>query len=133
MNTRRFRVKKLVRDNIPTHLMERGIRYTARTVERTEYLDQLKEKLIEEANEVRVANSSAVLLEEISDVLEVVVTLANECGFSLDELISQRTKKRGKNGGLEYRTYIDETEIDVQNKSIQYYLARPKEYPEIID
>lgn len=130
MAVRTFIVDKLVRDLIPEHLARREIGFTTSTLDYGEFVKRLRAKLIEEAHEVAVAQSPAEMLEELSDVYEVILTLLSESGFSLAELEARRSAKRATNGAFEKRVYIPEITIDGDNPACLYYLQRPDDYPE---
>lgn len=88
---------KLVRDKIPEMLEKEGKRYVIQYAEKEKMLDLLKDKLKEESREFLQDNS----LEELADIVEVVFSLANELGYSEEEVLVKRTEKREEKGGFE--------------------------------
>ena len=56
----------------------------------------LEKKLLEEVNEYLEDKN----LEEIADVMEVLFGLANELGYSEEDLINKRNEKLEKRGGF---------------------------------
>ncbi len=116
------RYDKLVRDEMPVIYeddVKRGITakgYSIRYMERKETLDRLKDKLLEEANEVFEAygGDPERLKEEIADVIEVIDAILHHNDISLAEVLEIRDAKRRKKGGfekgvfLEWIEYIDE-------------------------
>lgn len=131
MTTRRFKVDKLIRDKMPEILSSKNIKFSTRQMDDAEFLMRLKNKLVEEAQEVCAAKSDKELLEELADVSEVLITLAQLSGISLDEIEKARIQKRSAKGGFDQRVYNKEVEIDAHNSAIEYYRARPNDYPEI--
>lgn len=81
---------KLVRDDIPKIIEESGkICYTeiAMGKEKEEYLEK---KLNEEVNEYLEDKN----LEELADVMEVLFALADNLGYSEEELLNKREEKK---------------------------------------
>lgn len=79
--------------------------FNERVLEKDEFCIRLKEKLIEEAQEVFQAHSKIELTEELADILEVVYTLAEENQINLIELENIRKKKCQTKGGFKERRY----------------------------
>lgn len=88
---------KLVRDKIPEILEKEDKKYVIQYAEKEKMLDLLKDKLKEETREFLQDNS----LEELADIVEVVFSLANELGYSEEEVLVKRTEKREEKGGFE--------------------------------
>ncbi len=96
--------EKLVRDKIPTIVEERtGVRPPRRTAGGKEYRRLLEEKLAEEVGEYLAAPS----LEELADILEVILHLAGEAGFTPEELEAARRAKEDERGGFRGRQVMD--------------------------
>ena len=110
---------KLVRDrmiDIFKHDVENKVSasdYKVHYMEREETLERLKDKLLEEAQEVFDAygkEDKTALKEEIADVIEVIDAILYHNNISLDEVLAIRNKKKEKKGGFEnglYLEYID--------------------------
>ena len=110
---------KLVRDrmiDIFKHDVENKVSasdYKVRYMEREETLERLKDKLLEEAQEVFDAygkEDKTALKEEIADVIEVIDAILYHNDIALDEVLAIRDKKKEKKGGFEkglYLEYID--------------------------
>ncbi len=126
-----FKVNKLVRDNIPSILEAQGIKVTGRVMEKEEYIERLKDKLLEETKEVRLSNTREELLEELADVLEVMMHLAGEHEISLEQILEMRKGKAKKKGAFAQKLYISSIDIEEGNEAITYYTARVDQYPEI--
>ncbi len=69
----------------------RGRRPVVEVLAKADYRRALIAKLTEEAAEVAGADETTYL-EELADVLEVVRSLADEAGWSLDEVVSERSE-----------------------------------------
>ncbi|AEM39670.1 MazG nucleotide pyrophosphohydrolase [Pyrolobus fumarii 1A] len=93
---------KLVRDKIGEELRSRGVTvWKARSNE--EYVNALRAKIIEEAYELAVAESSESVLEEAADLLEAIVSLLKLHGYTLEDLLARAEAKRRERGGFEKR------------------------------
>lgn len=131
MAVHRFKFNKLVRDKIPAYMISNGINVYERVMEQDEFIKRLKDKLIEEASDVKSALSSEELLDEMVDVLEVLMALAKAAGTNLEQIEQVRATKSEKNGGFGNKAYVSSVEIESNNPLISYYRARPDQYPEI--
>ena len=117
---------KLVRDkmvDIYKHDIDNKISASAYSVKKLtpkETLFLLKNKLIEEAEEVVEAydeEDKEHLKEEIADVIEVIDAILYHNGLELEEVLSIRDKKKEKRGGFEQGLFLE---------SIDYFDSEPK-------
>lgn len=69
---------KLVRDKIPEIISRNQEVPIERVLNHNDYCNELKKKLIDEANEVFTAPNVEKMKKEIADVLEVILRIA-EC------------------------------------------------------
>ncbi len=92
--------------------------FKVRYMEPPETLERLKDKLLEESQEVFEAynkEDKTDLKEELADVIEVIDAILYHNKISLEEVLKIRDLKRAKKGGfekgvfLEYIDYFDET------------------------
>jgi predicted house-cleaning noncanonical NTP pyrophosphatase (MazG superfamily) len=105
----RMRFNKLVRDHIPTQIEQRGeqvrtVRVTASNLERL-----LLRKLVEEVVEVRLADSTEARVAELADLVEVIVTIAETDGSTLDDVLAVVQSKREKRGGFSEGLFLVDT------------------------
>jgi predicted house-cleaning noncanonical NTP pyrophosphatase (MazG superfamily) len=107
---------KLVRDkmiDIYKHDVENKISasaYSVRYMEKEETLEKLKEKLLEEAQEVFDAygkEDKTHLKEEIADVIEVIDAILYHNNITLEEVLTIRDTKKEKRGGFEQGLYLE--------------------------
>jgi predicted house-cleaning noncanonical NTP pyrophosphatase (MazG superfamily) len=107
---------KLVRDkmaDIYKHDVENKISasdYSIRYMEREETLERLKDKLLEEAQEVFEAygkEDKTHLKEEIADVIEVIDAILYHNEISLDEVLALRDQKKEIRGGFEKGLFLE--------------------------
>lgn len=99
---------KLIRDNIPKIIVASGKECDVRILSDEEYIIKLKEKMIEEANEVLTADEKEIIAE-LADVLEIVEVI--EKYYKIDHGIVEE-KMRAKavsNGKFEKKLLLIET------------------------
>ena len=87
---------KLVRDLIPQVIEKSGKKFDTHIADKAEYGKLLEEKLMEEVNEYLEDKN----LEELADVLEVLVALAGNLGYTEEELFEKRRVKKEERGGF---------------------------------
>ena len=131
MTLHRFKLDKLVRDHFPRNMSARQISFSERFLDDGEYLSCLKDKLVEEVQEVVEATTSEALLEELADVLEVVHALGALSNFTYARIEEKRLEKKAAKGGFERRVYSAYVEMAVDNPSFAYYQRQPDKYPEV--
>lgn len=124
----RFKVGKLIRDRLPAMMRAQGLAVFERRLDDGEFLDALKDKLLEEAAEVREA-PPAEIAGELADVLEVARALAEVHGIAWDEVEARRIAKRTERGGFDERVFNAAVEAQDGLPAAEYYLARPGQYP----
>lgn len=126
----RFRVEKLIRDGLPQIMRDQGLTVFERTLDDADYVSELKRKLLEEAAEAASAAADS-LIEELADVLEVVIALAQAHGAGAETVEAKRLSKRAERGGFEGRVYNACVEAEAGSAAAAYYLARPEQYPRL--
>ncbi|MGC9525410.1 MAG: nucleoside triphosphate pyrophosphohydrolase [Limnospira sp.] len=100
---------KLVRDRIPEIIQKAGCQCETQILSDSEYRHALRNKLLEEAEEVRTAENSK-LREELADLLEVVEALMESHGISAEDIRLERDRKRAERGGFERKILLLWTE-----------------------
>ena len=93
---------KLVRDKIPAIIESQGQIPHTRILTPEEYTAALAQKLDEEVGEFHKDNN----LEELADILEVVYALAENLGYSKEELLDACRHKHDKRGGFQDRIWL---------------------------
>lgn len=101
--------EKLIRDGVPAKMKAQGLRPNLRSLEDGEINVLLRKKLVEEAHEAALAEERS-LGEELADVLEVVLCLAEYHGISPADLEAIRRSKLTRVGGFEAGVVLIETE-----------------------
>jgi predicted house-cleaning noncanonical NTP pyrophosphatase (MazG superfamily) len=128
--TLRFRVDKLIRDKLPAMMQAQGLTVFTRRLDDAEYAARLKDKLVEEAAEARAAETRAELLDELADLREVMLAMAEASGITEREVEARRLSKRDERGGFDDRVHNAAVEGDEHGLGVAYYLARPAQYPQ---
>ncbi len=84
--------------------------YSVRYMEKAETLLKLKDKLLEESQEVFEAydkEDKTQLKEELADVIEVIDAILYHNNISLPEVLAIRDAKKEKKGGFETGLYLE--------------------------
>ena len=93
---------KLVRDRIPQIIADKGHEFRVREIAGDELFVALKAKLVEELDEFDRANN----IEELADILEVTIALAEYLGADRNELEAIRQKKAEANGSFKRGIFL---------------------------
>ena len=102
----RLDYRKLVRDEIPRIIEAGGGQPVTRVLDQAGYLDALRAKLMEEAEEAQAA-SDKQLRSELADVLEVLQALAAAHGMSWEDVVVEAARKRDERGGFDQRIFLE--------------------------
>lgn len=97
---------KLVRDKIPDIIKANDKTAMTHIADDKEYWQKLKEKLLEEAREFGESEDP----EEIADLLEIILALAEVKGLSREELEKERQEKASQRGAFKKRIILEEVE-----------------------
>lgn len=84
--------------------------YVVKYLSREETLEKLKDKLLEEAQEVfdaYGASDKTQLKEELADVIEVIDAILYHNELSLPEILAIRDTKKEKKGGFENGLFLE--------------------------
>lgn len=100
---------KLVRDKIPEIIEKNGSVAITKIVSKKETVELLKKKLIEEGQELLETSSKSELEKEMSDVLEILHSLAEELGISLNQIEDTRSQRAEKRGRFKKRIFLIKT------------------------
>lgn len=93
---------KLVRDNIPCIIKERGAVAVTQTLDGEAYSAALNEKLAEETQEFL----SSLEVEELADIYEVLLAILRDRGISFDDFEKLRQKKASKRGAFSEKIFL---------------------------
>jgi predicted house-cleaning noncanonical NTP pyrophosphatase (MazG superfamily) len=93
---------KLIRDRIPEIIHAAGKQCETEIMPEAEYLQALRDKLVEEALEAQKA-STADLATELADLCEVMDALMAAHGLSPEQVKQLQAARREERGGFEKR------------------------------
>ena len=92
---------KIIRDNIPNIIRQKGGRCVTRVAESEEAIDYLVLKIIEEAEELRRATNPMDILDELADIQEIINTLSGRFLYYKGRIGRRRISKRRERGGFD--------------------------------
>ncbi len=95
---------KLVRDLIPQIIEADGKQCEYEIATKEQHQELLEEKLKEEVNEYLEDKN----LEELADVMEVLFALAENLGYSEEDLMEKRKEKGEERGGFKVGIVLKE-------------------------
>ena len=96
---------KLIRDGIPEVIVRKGGNYETRVLLKKEFEKELKKKLIEESKELAEAPKRE-LLNELSDVLEIIKSIAFYHKINFKDVEKYQLKKIKERGGFMKRLFL---------------------------
>lgn len=126
----KFLFNKLIRDKIENMYVELNQRATYRSLSNDELKQALKDKLLEEANEIDVTNRESVL-NELADVHQVIEDLAAIYTISSDEIDRVKEEKFKKKGGFAKGLFVETLELNEDDEWNGYYRKSPDIFREI--
>lgn len=97
----RFRLNKLIRSKLLPLIQQSCSYVDYKIMDMDEYKHRLHNKLLEEAQEVIDAVTQDYIREEIADVLEVVMAIADAYQIQWNDIIDTANQKRLDKGGFE--------------------------------
>ena len=96
---------KLIRDRVGEAIEKDGKVAIIRTLEKQEFQDELKQKLMEEVNELLSAQGDSIV-EEMADVYEVLEHLLAVYGIKEEDLLIVKAKKAQIKGKFRKRLFL---------------------------
>jgi predicted house-cleaning noncanonical NTP pyrophosphatase (MazG superfamily) len=101
---------KLVRDRIPEIIKSSGKLCKIRILHEDEYVRELRKKAFEELEEYMSAKDDESAIEELADVLEIIHSLAEYHGVSIEKVEEVRVQKAEKRGRFKEKIFLIEVE-----------------------
>jgi predicted house-cleaning noncanonical NTP pyrophosphatase (MazG superfamily) len=102
--------KKLVRDNIPQIIKRSGKKPVVTLASQNQMIELLKDKLLEEAQEVKQTKTNKEIREELADVLQVIISLSEILNIPLSSIEEKRKKKLLRRGSFSKRYVLENIE-----------------------
>ncbi|MBE9226196.1 nucleoside triphosphate pyrophosphohydrolase [Phormidium sp. LEGE 05292] len=100
---------KLVRDKITEIIQQSGLKCETLTLPESEYRQALRQKVVEEAQEVAVADEEN-LITELADIYEVIDAIIETYGINRELVIAEQMRRRQERGGFQKRIKLLWTE-----------------------
>jgi len=97
---------KLVRDNIPDIIKEKGETPVTRILDDATYKSELEKKLYEEYQEVLEASADE-RAEELADMIEIIRALAKLEGKTLQDIVEIADNKNIKRGAFKEKIFLE--------------------------
>lgn len=129
-NVRTFELRKLVRDEIVSSTTTQGGEVVYDILTGEDKIKALIRKLQEEGSELLTAEGEDAL-EELADIEEIIRSLAEAKGISLESLETKRQQKAQKAGSFLSGHFVHTITLPADNKWTQYYSSNPERFPEI--
>jgi predicted house-cleaning noncanonical NTP pyrophosphatase (MazG superfamily) len=129
---RRFKQHKLWRDNLPAMMEKHGSVIHLKQLNDQEFDNELRLKLLEEAEEVKAAQSDKMLIEELADLYEVMDSLMALHNVDKGQVLRAQEQKRNEPGGFMGRAYVTVADHPINSYGEAYCLAAPEKYPEVV-
>ncbi len=98
---------KLIRDKIPEIIKKNGAIPKVSVLDEEKFKVALKEKLVEEASELLEAKTNEEVLNELSDVLQLLESIAQNNNTTIAEVEKQKEKKKIERGGFEKKLFLE--------------------------
>ena len=106
---------KLVRDNIIDIILKDNGSPKFEVLGDNDFRLALKEKLLEESKELKEANTKEEIINELSDILEIVHAMAGNYNLSHDDLEKNRVEKKERRGGFDKKIFLEYSDEEQKN------------------
>jgi predicted house-cleaning noncanonical NTP pyrophosphatase (MazG superfamily) len=133
VSVKKYQFNKLIRSKLPERMGLEGVNIVGRHLNDEEFKQELKNKLLEEAIEVKDADSRDNLLKELADIMEVIESIISVHNITKEEVEKERIIKREVNGYFLPVNFVDYIEVPLTNKKVIEYLEtknRPYKFKE---
>lgn len=97
---------KLIRDKIPEIIEKDNKQAEIETLNESEFLEELKTKLIEEAQEIKGAQDRESMLSELADLQEVMDYIKTHYNINQMEINTQQALKALRRGKFDKRLFL---------------------------
>ena len=129
----RFYLQKLVRDKVVKKCLDdpEFLHTEYRTLDKQEFRRELLRKVHEEVDEIPLDDTQRdESLKELADLQEVVDTLRQDFGFSIEQVQEEMARKKQDNGGFDNRHYIEYNDFTDDSRWVEILRAQPGKYRE---
>ena len=129
----RFYLQKLVRDKVVEKCLddEEVLHTEYQALDKQAFRRELIRKVHEEADEIPLGDDQQdEALKELADLQEVVDTLRQDFGFSIEQVQEEMVRKKQDNGGFDNRHYIEYNDFTDDSRWVKILRAQPEKYRE---
>jgi len=98
---------KLIRDKIPEIIRKSNAVPKISELNDEQFKIALKDKLTEEAKELLEAKTEEEILNELSDVLQLIESIADNNNLSFAAVEKQKEKKKKERGGFDKKLFLE--------------------------
>lgn len=103
----RITYNKLIRDRIPEIITADNATPKISVLSDTQFTLALKQKFVEESMELLEAQSKDDIINELSDILELIDALAKHSAIDNGVLIEKQRSKRDKRGAFTEKLFLE--------------------------
>ncbi len=126
----KFKVEKLVRDKIAEEMIA-SENADYKVLNDKEYVEELKNKILEETKELLPIKDRDKIVKELADIQEVIDTLIETLKSSKQKIKEKQKKENKKSGAFKKKLYIKTVELGNDHPWLDYYLKNPDKYPKV--
>ena len=127
-----FVFNKLIRDKLRQEYVKLQQQAIYKELTESELLEALRQKIIEEANEIPVNGSKEAITSELADIQQVIDDIALKSGITKQEIASVKQKKFEKKGGFKEGLFVEKIILSDDDEWNEYYRQDPEKYKEIV-
>lgn len=99
--------KKLIRDNMPEIMKTQGKELDVRVLDKEEFKEALRRKIIEEISELKDAKNDEEAKDKIAYLYEIADALGDAYGFSKKDISDFKDKMHSERGGFTKRLFLE--------------------------
>lgn len=126
-----FIFNKLIRDKLKDEYVKLDHKATYIKLTDVELFEALKQKIVEEANEIPVDGTKEDIISELADVQQVIDDIAKRVGVTAEEISDVKQKKFDKKGGFAGGLFVEKVELNDDDEWVAYYRKYPDRFKEI--
>lgn len=126
-----FIFNKLIRDKLKDEYVKLDQKATYKELNGTELFEELKQKIIEEANEIPTSGPRKDIIAELGDVQQVIDDMAKRVGITNEEIETAKRVKFEKKGGFSEGLFVEKVTLKDNDEWVQYYRKYPEKFEEI--
>lgn len=126
-----FKLNKLVRDKLREEYAHMGQKAVYRVISPEEHKTELRRKIIEEAQEIKIDGPAQEIIDEIVDVRQGLDDLMALYDITEEQIKVVQKDKYTQKGGFAAGTFVETIELDEGDDWVDYYRQRPDKFPEV--